>query len=911
MEHYEVFLSYHHANTAVAKPLYDALVGKGLKVFFDDKELASHESITGRLESGLARSKVLLAVYSKTYPTRPACQFELTAAFLAAQRVGDPRDRVLVVNPDEGTEHIEPIQLRDAVFEKLHETDTPKRFKQLATKIKRKVTGIKGALGESRLLCGVPWHGRRPISSPGFVGRLPAMWEIHSSLHASELRPITGDAGPAVAQLIGIGGQGKTMLAEEYALRFASAYPSGVFWLTVPADKAKSRATREASRKQQIEALAASLGAPIAGRTEVGDIEAVLREELERRGEAHLWVVDDVPDGMQADELRAWFAPHRLGKTLLTTQTHGYEELARKIKLEELSPQEAGELLARHCAPEGESEREEAARLAEDLAHHAMALKVAGAALKVAAGPIPYADFRRELENPSKDALEFAAELTDTLATGHDPSIAKTLLLSVARVGAEATDVLRLASQLANTPIPSSFIDRVLGAVDKRDQSEARERGMRARKDLAEASLSELVENGTAISVHSLVARTMRFAERKTPDRQQQLRSAATAVLNDDLDPDRAEGVSADAESLIPHARQLAVTATTSEETTLASHLAIYDYRRGAFASARELEEQVLKEFRELLGEHHPDTLTAMGSLAATLRTLGELDEARKLGEQALNGFRELLGERDPHTLKAMNGLAGTLCVQRELDQARKLQKQALKGFRTVLGEHRHETLSAMSNLAEILRAQGELDEARNDLGNARKLQKQALNGFRELLGERDPHTLAAMNGLAGILYEQGKLGKARKLEEQALKGFRTVLGKHHPLTLAVMSGLAGILYEQGKLGKARKLEEQALKGFRTVLGDRHPDTLTAMSRLAVTLRAQGELGKARELEEQVPKFAETPRNQEMKNAANSPKRSSEPVQPRRRLDFVLALGGSSSSQTPAQGGSRRLDQPS
>jgi len=854
MEHYEVFLSYHHANAAVAKPLYDALVSKDLKVFFDDNELASHESITGRLESGLARSKVLLAVYSKTYPTRRACQFELTAAFLAAQRAGDPRDRVLVVNPDKGTEHIEPIQLRDAVFEKLHETDTPERFMQLATKIKRRVTGIKGALGESRLLSGVPWHGRRPVSSPGFVGRLPAMWAIHSSLHASELRPVTGDAGPAVAQLIGIGGQGKTMLAEEYALRFASAYPGGVFWLTVPADKAESRATREASRKQQIYALAVSLGAPIAKRTEMDEIEPALKiekalnDELDRRGEAHLWVVDDVPDGMQKHELPAWFAPHRLGKTLLTTQTHGYEELARKIELEELSPQEAGELLDRHRAPEGESEREEAARLAEDLAHHAMALKVAGAALKVAAGPMPYADFRRELENPSKDALEFAAELTDTLATGHDPSIAKTLLLSVARVGAEATDVLRLASQLANMPIPSSFVDRVLGAVDKRDQSEARERGMRARKDLATASLSELVENGTAISVHSLVARTMRFAERDTPDRQQQLRSAATAILNNDLDPDRTEGVSADAESLIPHARQLAVTATTSEETTLASHLAIYDYQRGAFASARELEEQALNRFRELLGEHHPHTLRAMGNLAATLRTLGELGKARKLGEQALKGFRELLGEHHPHTLRAMNGLAGTLYVQRELDQARKLQKQALKAFRKVLGDRHPDTLSAMGNLAGILRAQGELDPARNDLGKVRKLQKQALKGFRKVLGEEHRQTLSAMNNLAATLHAQRELRKARKLEEQALNGFRKVLGEEHPHTLAVMSGLAGILYAQGKLGKARKLEEQALKGFRKVLGDRHPDTLTAMNSLAMTLRAQGELAKAREL---------------------------------------------------------------
>ena len=69
-----------------------------------------------------ARSRVLLAYYSQHYPTRRACQWELTAAFLAAQRLGDPRQRVLVINPERNAQgaplvgHIEPVQLRDAVF---------------------------------------------------------------------------------------------------------------------------------------------------------------------------------------------------------------------------------------------------------------------------------------------------------------------------------------------------------------------------------------------------------------------------------------------------------------------------------------------------------------------------------------------------------------------------------------------------------------------------------------------------------------------------------------------------------------------------------------------------------------------------------------------------------------------------
>jgi hypothetical protein len=74
------------------------------------------ESITNAVNVDLARSKALLAYYSQTYPLRRACQCELTAVFLARQCAGDPRKRVLIVNPETKADHIHPIELRDARF---------------------------------------------------------------------------------------------------------------------------------------------------------------------------------------------------------------------------------------------------------------------------------------------------------------------------------------------------------------------------------------------------------------------------------------------------------------------------------------------------------------------------------------------------------------------------------------------------------------------------------------------------------------------------------------------------------------------------------------------------------------------------------------------------------------------------
>ena len=57
---------------------------------------------------------------------------------------------------------------------------------------------------------------------------------------------------------------------------------------------------------------------------------------------------------------------------------------------------------------------------------------------------------------------------------------------------------------------------------------------------------------------------------------------------------------------------------------------------RENYASARKLQEETLGRNRHLLGEEHPDTLSAMSNLAVTLGEQGDLTGARELQEQVL-----------------------------------------------------------------------------------------------------------------------------------------------------------------------------------------------------------------------------------------------------------------------------------
>jgi hypothetical protein len=119
---------------------------------------------------------------------------------------------------------------------------------------------------------------------------------------------------------------------------------------------------------------------------------------------------------------------------------------------------------------------------------------------------------------------------------------------------------------------------------------------------------------------------------------------------------------------LLPAARALAEHTRTHDAhrtagLSLAHLLGRYLYSRGDLVASRAVQEEVLTGRQQLFGERHPDTLTSMNNLAATLGTLGDLVGARALQERVLAVRREVLGERHPDTLTSMNNLANTLQV--------------------------------------------------------------------------------------------------------------------------------------------------------------------------------------------------------------------------------------------------------
>ena len=799
-------------------------------------DIPEQASITSEIRQAIANCRAFLAFYSLTYPESNPCQEEIRTAWLAAQRIREPANRrVWIVNPETNFEHM-PDLFRDQQSGVFGAETVPTMRHALE------------ALDATPLGCGMhplpTFHGMSPVQANRFAGRAKEFWDLHAKLTANRISIITGVYGQSATQVRGLGGNGKSLLAREYAIRFGSAYPGGVFWLNAyghdDTHGAVDGEQRKALRQIQIREFALECGVPTEG-LEPDEVEANFWKGIERRAQRCLWIVDDVPSGLSSAEFENTCRARWPGaSTLVTTRSREHGSVGSVLDLGVFSATEALGLLCSHRQPTNSTEEKAAGLIVELLGFHPLAVEVAGSYL--ALGVESFERYVEALENPDDDALELGELVKETLPTGHERSISTTLLKSIRQVGSEGLDFLRLASVLAVAPVPVSLLSDViafLGEVDagKRHSIEA--------VTQAEAlSLCERFGND-ARTVHTLVSRTMRFRFRDDV-RTTQLRSAAIQTLTLRISAVSHIGEHSKITMDVPHARQLVSNDSQPEdEVTLALCIARRDYERADYGRAQTFQERGLTARRKMLGEEHRHTLAVTNNLAQTLYALGDVEKAHTLYEHVLEANIRLLGKQHADTLSAMGNLAGTLRAQDRLAEAERLERQVLETRILLFGEDHPETFVATNNLAQTLRARGNLAEAR-------ALQEQVMTASCRVHGNGHPYTLLVTSNLAQILHALGSLAEARTLHERVLPARRALLGDEHPDTIKTINNLAHTLYAQGDLTGARNLQELTLSQHRRLFGDEHPDTLKGANSLAATLLSQGDMAGARMLLEDV-----------------------------------------------------------
>jgi tetratricopeptide (TPR) repeat protein len=251
--------------------------------------------------------------------------------------------------------------------------------------------------------------------------------------------------------------------------------------------------------------------------------------------------------------------------------------------------------------------------------------------------------------------------------------------------------------------------------------------------------------------------------------------------------------------------------------------------------------ERALSLRRRELGENHPDTLAAMGSLAAAYERSGKLKEAESIYAKVVELQERILGPDNPGTLKAMNGLAVTYAEEGRYAEAEAIFVRLVPMEQRVFGEDNLQTLRAMGNLATTYDVQDKRDQSE-------ALLVETLAKKRRALGEENPETLDTATNLAMIYKERGDYVKAEPLFATALAAYRRALGDGHRNTINAMNALADLYRARGNTAQAEALFTQAFATAPRSLGESHHETLDSMAGLAKTYASKGRDAQAADL---------------------------------------------------------------
>ncbi|WP_329554049.1 tetratricopeptide repeat protein [Streptomyces sp. NBC_00696] len=629
MNAYDVFLSFGGHDRAKAERIAQALRRRDLTVFLD-KNIRTGEGVSETIERALASSRTLLVYYSAGYPSRYACQFELTAALLAGQREGDPTGRVVVINPEPGEEHLFPVELADASFARAPRYGDKAALDDLEAAIRRRLGSVRGTIGEPRFTERPRWIADRVAGAHGFVGRYREQWQLHSQLRRAAypmVRQVM--AGPVVA-LLGVAGAGKSALAAAYAWQFGAAYPGGVHWLDLSGATASDMTARYT---HELRRIARTLRpGPAVGRADAAELSAAVSDHLFTAARPALWVVDDLPPDLDPTEVqRLLLSAGPLVHTVLISRHGPLAEFMPVVELGAMSAEDAQVLLREDCPVDSEDERRALGVLAERLGGHPLSLRLAGRQLRDRQGLCSVGDqVRRLVEDPT--VLDPAIGL---VRAALDPLTAQQRL------------VLQLATMGAGAPLPAGFIADVVTALRPREGDLGD-----ALAGLRELMLATRIEDRW--EVHAIVREAARrYLDPVVPDA-----DLARLVAEQLLEQSGEHGTESD--RLMPFAAALArhplvapdacyalhrmlsvfhqdrgepVEAARHWDRALASGVpAVPDLLRGARAhldaGQYEQAEEYASRAREAAAPDDPGGLSAVGLLAQALDGLGRSEAA-------------------------------------------------------------------------------------------------------------------------------------------------------------------------------------------------------------------------------------------------------------------------------------------
>jgi len=276
-------------------------------------------------------------------------------------------------------------------------------------------------------------------------------------------------------------------------------------------------------------------------------------------------------------------------------------------------------------------------------------------------------------------------------------------------------------------------------------------------------------------------------------------------------------------------------------KSRLQSHTGLILQDLGDYQEAKKLLEAALISDKKNFGKDHPTTAVRYSNLALVLKDLGDYQGAKKLLEAAMTSDEKNFGKDHPNTAIRYSNLATVLRGLGDYQEAKKLLEAAMISDENNFGKDHPKTTSSYSNLAMVLKNLG-------DYQGAKKLLEATIISDEKNFGKDHPNTAVTYSNLAIVLKELGDNHGAKKLLEAAMTSDEKNFGKDHPNTAVTYSNLALVLEDLGDYQEAKKLLEAAMTSDEKNFGKDHPNTAIRYSNLALVLKNLGDYQGAKKL---------------------------------------------------------------
>jgi CHAT domain-containing protein len=305
-------------------------------------------------------------------------------------------------------------------------------------------------------------------------------------------------------------------------------------------------------------------------------------------------------------------------------------------------------------------------------------------------------------------------------------------------------------------------------------------------------------------------------------------------------------------------------------------------YKLARYRDALSVDELRLRLSVKVLGERHPDSISALRSVAVSYSNVdGDYIRALPLLEKALRLRTEVLGEQHQDTLALMTDVANAYGFAGREADALALYEKELRIITATHGAANARTLDALLLIALAYSNMGRETEAlpvfekiwqdsvakwgeknKNTIFNlvrvaesysrlnrnaeALKLMLRAMQLRKEVFPAKDRETIHFIEILAGIYMNLGHATDALPLYEEAAKLNAADGGEKGFVTLRSLDRLAHCHEVLGHSEEARKLYEHVLAIQTDVQGAEHPDTILTTINLANVERNLGHDAQAR-----------------------------------------------------------------